>query len=294
MLVLASCAPAIRVREASSLSPRGVSGKGVDVCVLVQERRERRRYEGVRELSFEPWHSVIASVVIRHPAGLVVLDPAFGRNIERDLAHAPKYFALMMGPARDKRPMVDVMVEAGIDPLDVSFALATHAHWDHIGALGELPNAKVLFSRQELEWARRLSGFLDQGVMPHHFMRARQRLAYFEFKGPPRDGFPSSFDLFGDGAIVAVPLPGHTPGSTAYFVTLADGRELLFVGDTSWTARGIEGPVHKLVPVDGDLARTGDALGHLHALQLARPELLIVPAHEGIAIDRLPLCGASK
>jgi len=276
--------------------PRGGPGRGVEVCVLMQERSERRRFEGVAEASFEPWHSAIASIVVRHPAGLVVIDPAFGRNVATDLARAPKLFAVLMGPARDKRPMVDVMIDAGIDPLDVTFALATHAHWDHIGALGEIPNAKVLFSRQELEWTRTLSRFLDEGVMPHHLARAKGRLAYFEFNGPPRDGFAGSFDVFGDGAIVAVPMPGHTPGSTGYFVTLADGRQALFIGDTSWTSRGIEAPLHKnpLVPFDGDLAKTGDVLGHLHALQLVRPELLIVPAHEATALDRLPACGGSK
>ncbi len=47
-------------------------------------------------------------------------------------------------------------------------------------------------------------------------------------------GFDESLDLFGDGRLVLVPLPGHTPGSVGLFVTLDSGRRLFFSGDTSW------------------------------------------------------------
>lgn len=292
MLVMAGCAAPIRVPDASALTPVGVRGRGVEVCVLMQERLERKRVEGVAELSFEPWQYGIASVLVKHPAGLVIIDPAFGVNVAQDLARGPKLFAIAMGPARTKRPLLDVMKEAEVDPTSVRLALATHAHWDHVGALGELPNARVLLSRAELEWTRTLSRYLDEGVMPHHLARAKERLAWFEFKGPARDGFPGSFDVFGDGAIVAVPLPGHTPGSTAFFVTLADGRTALFSGDTSWTKRGVDAPVHKnpLVRFDGDVDQTGDGLGLLHALQEHRPGLLIIPAHDAAALEQLPSC----
>lgn len=294
--LLASCARTIPVPEAAQLEPVGRRGRGVEACVLMQERLVRKRYEGTAEVSFEPWQFGIATVVVKHPsAGLVLIDPAFGKTVAEDLARTPRIFAMLMGPPSDKTPMVEVMRRAGLDPLDVQVALATHAHWDHIGALGDVPNARVLLSKAELEWARRLSRFLDEGVMTHHLFRARERLAQFEFTGPARDGFAASFDVFGDGSVVAVPLPGHTPGAAGFFVSLADGREALFTGDTSWTSRGVEAPVHKnpLTPFDSDLEQTGVALGRLHALHQKRPELLIIPAHDAAALEQLPPCGGA-
>jgi N-acyl homoserine lactone hydrolase len=215
--------------------------------------------------------------------------------VANDLARGPKLFAIAMGPARTKRPLEAVMREADLDPADVSLALATHVHWDHVGALGDLPNARVLLAKSELQWARTLTRYLDGGAMPHHLARVRERLWQFDFTGPARDGFPASFDVFGDGAIVAVPLPGHTPGSTAFFVRTVGGRTALFTGDTSWTVRGIEAPVHKnpLARPDFSVVQTGDGLGLLHALHRERPDLLLVPAHDASALDQLPACAGS-
>jgi len=39
------------------------------------------------------------------------------------------------------------------------------------------------------------------------------------------------FDVFGDGAIVAVPLRGHTPGSTGYLVHGHGGVTYFLIGD---------------------------------------------------------------
>ncbi len=290
--VLLACTAPIRIPEASVVAASKLPGRGVEVCVLMQERLVRSRVEGVAEWSFEPWQFGIASVVVKHPSGLVMIDPAFGRDVANDLARSPKLFAALMGPARTKHPLVDVMKTAGMDPNDITLALATHTHWDHIGALGDLPNARVVLARSELEWARGLTRFFDEGVITSHLARARERLFWFDFKGPARDGFPSSFDVFGDGSIVAVPLPGHTPGSTGFLVKLTDGRTALFSGDTSWTSRGIEAPVHKnpLVPIDGDVDQTGDSLGLLHAISKARPDILVIPAHDAAALEQLPAC----
>jgi N-acyl homoserine lactone hydrolase len=293
--VLLACTAPIRVPEASVVAASRLPGRGVEVCVLMQERVVRSLFEGVAEWNFEPWQYSIASVVVKHPSGLVVIDPAFGREVALDLARGPKLFAIAMGSERTKHPMVDVMKAAGIDPRRITLALATHTHWDHIGALGDIAHARVLLARPELEWARRRSRFLDEGVMPHHLARVKERLSWFEFSGPPRDGFPSSFDVFGDGALVAVPLPGHTPGSTAFLVKLTDGRTALFTGDTSWTSRGVEAPVHKnpLVRLDADVDATGSSLGLLHAIAKARPDVLVIPAHDAAALEQLPSCSSS-
>lgn len=290
-LVFAGCAASdFRVPDERVVAPSGAKGRGVEVCVLMQERWPRARFEGVAELSLARWDYGIASVLVKHPAGLVVIDPAFGRDVVRDLERAPLLFRLAMGPTRLKRPLRDVMNEAGLDPEAVTLALPTHVHWDHVGALGDLPNARVLLPRAELEWANTLKGYLDGGAMPHHLARAKERLRLYEFTGPARDGFPASFDVFNDGAVVAVPLPGHTPGHTAFLVKLPDGRSALFVGDASWTMRGVEAPQHKLIPLDHDHEQTGASLGLLHALWKHRKDVLVVPAHDAGALDLLPSC----
>lgn len=291
-LLASACAgPGIPTVEASAVARTERPARAVSLCVLMQEEDSRPLWNGVAEASFAPWHYAIASILVRHPAGLLVIDPAFGESIADDLARAGPLVMATLGTARTKTPLVDVLRRAGVEPSDVRYAVITHAHWDHTGALGDLPSARVLVARTELEWLTPFTRFLDHGAMPHHFKRAKERLFAFDFSGPPVDGFPGSFDLFGDGAVVAVPLPGHTPGSTAFLVRGEGDVTWLFSGDTTWTSRGVELPAHKtLRAFDSDLGQLSASIGRLHALRRARPDVQVVPAHDGAALTRLPRC----
>jgi glyoxylase-like metal-dependent hydrolase (beta-lactamase superfamily II) len=291
LLSLAGCAaPPIAVVPEASVARTVRSAREVEVCRLDQERDSRARLMGVSELSFAPWNFVIGSVAVKHPAGLVIVDPAFGESIAADLAGAGPMTMAVMGTAHTKQPLVKVMREAGLDPADVRLALLTHAHWDHTGALGDLPNARVLVNRVELEWTRHFRG-MEHGVMTHLLHRARHQLYTFALDGPAIDGFPGSFDVYGDGSIVGVPMPGHTPGSTAWLVRGEGGVTYLFSGDTSWTFRGVELPAHKSVRAfDEDLPALSKSLGRLHAFLAFRPDVVVIPSHDGEALERIPAC----
>lgn len=293
VLLLAGCAPAITVPPASTVAKTDRRAREVELCVLVQETDTRPRFQGVAELSAEKWEYAIASIAVKHPtAGLLIIDPAFGRSIGDDLRRGGPLMMAVMGDERSKRPLVDVMEAAGLSPADAKYAVITHGHWDHTGALGDLPNAKVLVARSELEWLKPFTRFFDGGAMPHHFKRAKDQLWAFDFTGPAVDGFEHSFDLFGDGSVVAVPLPGHTPGSTGFLVRGKEGRTYLFSGDTTWTYRGVELPAHKAVRAfDSDLEELSSSIGRLKAIESNRPDVKVIPAHDGAALTQLPSCG---
>jgi glyoxylase-like metal-dependent hydrolase (beta-lactamase superfamily II) len=55
----------------------------------------------------------------------------------------------------------------------------------------------------------------------------------------PYLGFPRSHDVYGDGSIVCVPAPGHTPGSIIVFVTLPNNVRYALVGDLVWQREGL-------------------------------------------------------
>ena len=48
----------------------------------------------------------------------------------------------------------------------------------------------------------------------------------------PPDAIDGERDLFGDGRIVLIPLPGHTPGSTGALVQLEKSGTFLLASDT--------------------------------------------------------------
>lgn len=292
VLVVAACAPPpIVVPDELVVDRTPRTAREVELCVLVQETFERPSWQGVADTEPGTWSFAIATIAVKHPAGLLLIDPAFGRTIADDLHRAGPLVMMVMGTERDKTPLVKVMEDAGLKPSDVRYAVMTHAHWDHAGALGDLPQARVLIARNELTWAAPFTGFFDHGVMTHHLKRGKANMFAFDFKGPAIDGFSGSFDVFGDGAVVAVPLPGHTPGSTAFLVRGPGGVTYLFSGDTTWTSRGVELPAHKTMrAVDDDLEQLSSSIGLLHAFQVNRPDVKVIPAHDARALSALPRC----
>jgi len=292
-LLLLGCLPAIPQRTVQ-LSPLPSAPSTVQACHTVGEQRDRPLMMGLSGGGFETWRQVIATVVIRHPAGLTVLDPDFGYEVARDIADAPapqRY--LLMGDPRNKVPLAERLEQLGIAPRQVRFALITHSHWDHVGAVRDLPVARLRLPAQEWSSIQGIRKRYQQGSIRRQFDGLARRVEPFEFDGPPYQGFPASHDLFGDGSVVAVPMPGHTGGSTGYFVYTPQQR-LLFVGDTTWTVEGYRRPAHKMpvasLLVDADREELGEMLGLLNALHRADPELVIVPAHDLAAMEKLPLC----
>jgi len=270
-------------------------GAGFPLCVLTQERVDRFTLSGLDRFSFANWKEVIASVAMKRPDGLLVVDPAFGRTIRADLTHVPALLRVVTGDATGKTPLAVKLLEAGLDAGAVKWALLTHAHWDHTGALGDLKAAQVLLSRAEYEWTRGFHEAFDHGALTHQLARAEGRFAPLELDGPPLYGFDASKDVFGDGSVIALPLPGHTPGHLGYVLRDEKGVRWLLLGDAAWLLRGVEEPAHKGAfarMLDSDGAATGVTLGKLHALLQAHPELHLVPAHDARGYRGLPECSA--
>lgn len=291
-VLLGGCAVGVPVVRVDPSTPR--AAPALEVCRLDGEVQHRGLWAAIEGFPATPWHQVIGSVVVKHPRGVLVLDPAFGEEVGDDLRQAPLWFRLVMGSGHGKTPLVRLLDDAGIDARTVRWLALTHLHWDHAGALRDLPLATIRLSQAEHDAVRTLKGHLDRGAIPRHFDVAPVRFAPFAFDEGPRDGFEASHDLFGDGSVVAFPLPGHTPGSTGYLVEGKNGQRYLFIGDAAWALEGVKRPVNKFrlasLAVDGDRARTAETLGRLHALLEARPDIHIIPAHDLDAMSAVPPC----
>src|SRR5262249_48036697 len=127
------------------------------------------------------------------------------------------------------RPAADQLDAAHYDRARLRGILLTHAHWDHVSGVADFPQVPVLITADE----RR---FVDDGGWVMAIARGLRDVRYelYDFEGGPYLGFPRSHDVYGDGAVVVVPAPGHTPGSVIVFVALPTGRRFAFVGDLAW------------------------------------------------------------
>jgi glyoxylase-like metal-dependent hydrolase (beta-lactamase superfamily II) len=168
----------------------------------------------------------VHAFAVDHPNGICLFDTGQTANAARPGYH-PRWHPFFW-LARFELTQDDE-VAAQIDAQSVRWVVLSHLHTDHIGGLPAFRHADVLVTRTEWEhasgWGGRLRGYLPdrwpQGLEPH----------LVDFTGPRAGPFPASYDVAGDGRLLMVPLPGHTPGHAGLLV---DGGTLL-AGDTaSW------------------------------------------------------------
>jgi glyoxylase-like metal-dependent hydrolase (beta-lactamase superfamily II) len=175
----------------------------------------------------------------------------------------------------------------GYDPGDVKTIILSHFDPDHFGGLKDFPNARVACSWRAWEDVRSLGrwGALKARLLPGHLpedMAGRLWLLP-DPAGPPISVFDTSLDLFGDGSVRLVSLPGHAPGQLGAFVRRAsDGVDLLLAADAVWNlaaleANGYRGGAHRWLAVDKKAQ--DETYRKLRRLRDEWPALRIVPAH---------------
>ena len=117
-----------------------------------------------------------------------------------------------------RRSLVDQLAQINVRPADIGTIGISHWHFDHTGQAGRFPQARLLMGRGDIELLRRTPPVDPDSVRAMaHWLTGTGRLE-------PIDG---DHDVFGDGRVMMLDLPGHTPGHYALLVRLASGPVLL-------------------------------------------------------------------
>ena len=233
----------------------------------------------------EDYSSGMAAVLIRHPKGTLLFDAGFGANVDEHFKNAPRLMRALTTYDKETNAARQLQ-EHGISPEKIDSIILSHWHWDHVSGAEDFPAAEVMVSKAEEDHIQTLPAgeLITQ-------MRGRLKMRSFDFTGGAYENFDRSFDLFSDGSLVLVPLPGHTPGSTGMFVNLPSGKRFFFIGDLTWAIEGVKLPAErpwisrKLVDLDEVQVRV--SIVKVHQLLEKRPELIIVPAHDRRIHDQI-------
>lgn len=234
----------------------------------------------------------INAYLIEHEHGLVMFDTG------QDLASVtdPTYFPggiigwlygrlarFQIGPGDT---LTARLGEVGRQPSDVDLAILSHLHEDHVGGIGELAASRFLVS--EVEWRSMFRPSPElRGILRRHIDRPGLRVNQIRFE-PTED--PSLapagrwFDVMGDGSLGLIPTPGHTAGSMSLFVRRGAAPPLLLVGDLTYELEVLE---EGRVPGVGDRRSLRSSSATVLALRERHPGLVILPAHDPGAAERL-------
>ncbi len=217
--------------------------------------------------------------VIHHGDDLVLVDAGLGLTT-RDGSY-PGFPLTALGDM--EVPPGAAMVERLDRAPDL--VLMTHLHYDHVGGLYDFPGIEVWTTRED--WRTYGGGALG---FPRSLKQAVNWVPQDLRAGAASQvlGRPA-LDVFGDQSVWYLSLPGHTPGAAAVLVRAEDGP-WLFIGDTAWVDRHLEGarrPAVVRALIDADPRQVAEGLAWAADLR-ACPGLRVVAGHEPSLAEGLP------
>jgi N-acyl homoserine lactone hydrolase len=230
---------------------------------------------------------LMMALLVKHPQGDLLIDTGFGRNIEAQIRAMPLFFRAVTRYQRT-RSAAEQLDAAGYDRKALRAIVLTHAHWDHVSGVPDFAETPVWVTKEE-------RSFIEDGGWLTSLIRSFPDVRYveYEFEGAAYLGFPRSHDVYGDGAIVIVPAPGHTPGSVVVFLTLLNGKRYAMIGDLAWQREGVsnrvERPWLQRMLGDWDPVQVRENLVRMAAIEQRFPEIVMVPAHDARGFEGIPI-----
>ena len=119
------------------------------------------------------------------------------------------------------RSIVDQLADLGLTPADIDYAAYSHFHFDHVGAANAFASATLLINAREFDAA-----FLHAEDNPIFNPALYDKLTDTE-----KVLLENDYDVFGDGSVIIIPAPGHTPGHQVLLVNLSATGPVMLSGD---------------------------------------------------------------
>lgn len=184
----------------------------------------------------------VFSYLIEHPKGLILVDTGWDRSISPEgvfdrSAQAPSLASRLLphinqGLLPDGQAIDEQLRATGISPSDIDYIVLTHLDCDHACGLHQVADAKqILVSATEMDFA--LHGPLSNRIRYKSAWWKDVNVTQFVWNGT-EGPFRKSYDLFGDGKVQLINIPGHSAGLTAVKVINDDGQYALIVGDGAY------------------------------------------------------------
>lgn len=239
------------------------------------------------------WRPVVfpaAVAVIEHPRhGVILFDTGYSERFFAATREFPNRIYRWITPVfldegTTARPQLEKL---GIQEGDVRHIVLSHFHADHVGGVSDFRRATFHFSRECHDEIRNLRGFsaLRKGflpaLLPDDFLERSQSFEFGNAIPNELQGFGGAKDLFGDGSLWLVSLPGHTEGHTGLFVRTQD-KDYFLVGDACYLRENYlndepsSAVTRLIISSFADYRKT---LTKLHDHHLNHKKSVIVPCH---------------
>ena len=188
----------------------------------------------------------VSVYLIEHPKGLILVDTGWHRDMSPDGVFdkkaqikslgSPLLYEVNQGRIGKGAAINEQLETMGVKSSDIDYVLLTHLDCDHANGLKLVADAKnILVSKDEVKFATKLTN----RVRYNKEWWDGVPLTEFEWNGT--DGPAGrSYDLFGDGSVRLVNIPGHADGLFAVQLFNSEGEFVLLFSDGGYARKSWE------------------------------------------------------
>lgn len=239
---------------------------------------------------FKRRHLAQNVVLISHPEGDILIDTGLGENIAEQFEENG-FFDQQLFSYTDHNSAIRQLKQAQYELSRLKLIVPTHLHWDHASGIEDFPNVPLWVQKAEYDQAMAgsapafLHSQMDADTVNWNFIELAQK----EY-----EGFERSLDVYGDGSVVLVDISGHSAGQIGIFLTISSGQRYFFIGDTTWTIKGVVDNAERpaflswLVQFNWSDEKNSKQIQAIHDLTKRRPDITVVPAHDEFVAEGLP------
>jgi glyoxylase-like metal-dependent hydrolase (beta-lactamase superfamily II) len=170
------------------------------------------------------------------------------------------------------------LAELGLTPADIELIAFSHMHYDHVGAANIFTSSTLLI--QDREYTAAFEDPDNPYFQPEHYMG---------IAGNERQLLSGDHDVFGDGRVVLISAPGHTPGHQVLLLRLENAGPLMLSGDLYHFSKSRE--LRRAPEFNVDAEQTFESMDKVEAL-LAKEGATLWIEHEQALADTLNLAPA--
>jgi len=152
--------------------------------------------------------------LIVHPKGILLWDTGLPDSLitkpeTLDIYHLTKSISLQ-----------DNLKKINLKPSDINYVSVSHSHFDHMSNLDQFPNSTWILQKAELDYAQKNSNpFIVDASKLKSWKTAKKLL------------ITGDYDVFGDGSVIILNTPGHTPGHQSLLLKLPQSGVVILSGD---------------------------------------------------------------
>jgi N-acyl homoserine lactone hydrolase len=184
--------------------------------------------------------------------------------------------AMTMPKVAPKVSLVDQLAKAGLKPEQITYVGISHYHADHTGQVDSFPKATLLIGKGD--WDAITSPKPGPGVNYAPF-------AHWSKGDGKVEPVPTDKDVFGDGTVIMLYTPGHTPGHHSLLVKLPQMGNVVISGDAVHFRENYE--TNGVPWFNYDRAQTLASIDRLKKI-VANFKATLIIQHDARDIDKLP------